>query len=174
MIRLRGSCQGETYSLEIARRPGTDPPEYKCLITGPGEQRVEAAVALISRVGSRWTFRIDGRIRDVVVSRHDGQLLIDWDNRNFRLKVADPKDDFSPGRQREEPHGNRVTAPLAGKVISVARKAGEKVETGQVLAAIEAMKMVNQINAPRSGTVSGCHIVEGQVVRAGDLLFELE
>jgi 3-methylcrotonyl-CoA carboxylase alpha subunit len=174
MKRLYGSWQGKTYALEIRRRQQSSPPLYECVIAGPDAERVSITVQLISRAGARWTLSFDGRIQDLVVSNHDGQLLVDWDNRSFRLRLADPKDDAYPGSQAEESRDTRVTAPLTGKVVAVSRRAGERVEAGEALVAIEAMKMLNQIASPRSANITRCHISEGQVVKAGDLLFELE
>ena len=44
-----------------------------------------------------------------------------------------------------------VTAPMAGKIVSVRVKEGDSVKLGQVLCVLEAMKMENEITAPRQG-----------------------
>jgi 3-methylcrotonyl-CoA carboxylase alpha subunit len=48
----------------------------------------------------------------------------------------------------------RLTAPMPGKVVSFAVKAGDKVSKGQALAVMEAMKMEHTIAAPADGTVA--------------------
>ena len=60
--------------------------------------------------------------------------------------------------------GNTLTAPLPGTVIEVFVKAGEKVEAGQVIVIIEAMKMKNSIRSVYSGTVSEVLVNAGQSV----------
>ena len=60
--------------------------------------------------------------------------------------------------------GNTQTAPLPGTVIEVFVKAGEKVEAGQVILIIEAMKMKNSIRSVYSGTVSDVFVSNGQSV----------
>jgi biotin carboxyl carrier protein len=60
--------------------------------------------------------------------------------------------------------GNTQTAPLPGTVIEVFVKAGEKVEAGQVILIIEAMKMKNSIRSVYSGTVSDVFVSTGQSV----------
>ena len=60
--------------------------------------------------------------------------------------------------------GNTQTAPLPGTVIEVFVKAGEKVEAGQVLVIIEAMKMKNSIRSLFSGVVSDVFVSVGQSV----------
>ncbi len=67
-----------------------------------------------------------------------------------------------------------MTAPLAGTIASVRVAKGDNVESGQVLATLEAMKMEHRITATADGTVKAVHIAERDVVREGDLLFELE
>ena len=60
--------------------------------------------------------------------------------------------------------GNTLTAPLPGTVVDVFVKAGEKVEAGQVVLIIEAMKMKNSIRSVFSGTISEVLVSSGQSV----------
>jgi glutaconyl-CoA/methylmalonyl-CoA decarboxylase subunit gamma len=60
--------------------------------------------------------------------------------------------------------GNTLTAPLPGKIIEVFVKAGERVEAGQVVVIIEAMKMKNSIRSVYSGAVSEVLVSAGQSV----------
>jgi pyruvate carboxylase subunit B len=50
---------------------------------------------------------------------------------------------------------------------------GEAVQKGQVLLVLEAMKMQNEVPAPRSGTVARIRVKAGDVVDAGSVLVEL-
>src|SRR5580700_7879420 len=56
----------------------------------------------------------------------------------------------------------QVTAPMPGKVVSVLVNAGDTVEANQGLVVIEAMKMQNEIRAPKAGTIERIFISEGQ------------
>jgi biotin carboxyl carrier protein len=60
--------------------------------------------------------------------------------------------------------GNALTAPLPGTVIEVFVKPGGKVEAGQVVVIIEAMKMKNSIRSVYSGTISEVLVSAGQSV----------
>ena len=60
--------------------------------------------------------------------------------------------------------GNTQTAPLPGTVIEVFVKPGDKVEAGQVILVIEAMKMKNSIRSVYSGTVGEVFVSTGQSV----------
>lgn len=60
--------------------------------------------------------------------------------------------------------GNILTSPLPGTVINIFVKPGDKVEAGQVVLVIEAMKMRNSIRSPYSGTIREVLAGEGQSV----------
>ncbi len=67
-----------------------------------------------------------------------------------------------------------VVAPMAGKIVSVKVKKGDKVKMGAVLCVLEAMKMENEIAAPKSGVVQEILVQEGKPVSEGDALIVLK
>lgn len=64
-----------------------------------------------------------------------------------------------------------VTAPMPGTILDVAVKVDDQVQQGQVLCALEAMKMKSPIRAAKGGAVQQVNVHEGQSVDHGDLLF---
>jgi 3-methylcrotonyl-CoA carboxylase alpha subunit len=67
--------------------------------------------------------------------------------------------------------GGRLTAPMPGKLISFAVKAGDKVAKGQALAVMDAMKMEHTINSPVDGVVRELLYAPGdQVIEGAELL----
>jgi glutaconyl-CoA/methylmalonyl-CoA decarboxylase subunit gamma len=70
--------------------------------------------------------------------------------------------------------GGRVEAPMPGRVVSVRAKVGDAVSAGAALVVVEAMKMQNELLAPRAGTVTRVLVAEGATVERGALLVELE
>ena len=72
-----------------------------------------------------------------------------------------------------EVEGGRLTAPMPGKVVSFAVKAGDKVTKGQPLAVMEAMKMEHTIAAPKDGTVQEVLYAPGDQVAEGAELLKL-
>ncbi|MFT4549689.1 MAG: pyruvate carboxylase [Verrucomicrobiales bacterium] len=71
---------------------------------------------------------------------------------------ADPQDE------------NQVGAPMPGMVSAVAASVGEKVEEGDNLLTLEAMKMFTTITAPRAGIIESVHVAAGESVESKDLL----
>jgi biotin carboxyl carrier protein len=68
----------------------------------------------------------------------------------------------------------RVLAPMPGRVVRVLVRQGEQVEARQGLVVIEAMKMENELKAPKAGVVTAVEAVEGATVDAGSLLAVVE
>ncbi len=67
-----------------------------------------------------------------------------------------------------------IGANIPGNVYKILVKQGDKVEAGQPVAVLEAMKMETNVLAPLAGTVAKIHVKEGQRVVAGELIAELE
>ncbi len=66
--------------------------------------------------------------------------------------------------------GETVSAPMPGNIIRIDVKEGDKVTSGQVLVILEAMKMENEIVAPKDGTVAQIVTSKGAVVETGSPL----
>ena len=81
---------------------------------------------------------------------------------------GDPSDD----------HGGdgvvHVVAPMPGKVVRLLVGPGEQVDAKQTLVVVEAMKMENELTAPRAGRVSEVRVDEGMSVETGMVLVVIE
>lgn len=69
--------------------------------------------------------------------------------------------------------GEDLPAPLAGNIFKVLAKQGERVDEGDVLLVMEAMKMETEIRATRSGVIQAVLVKEGDAVAVGDALFTI-
>jgi pyruvate carboxylase len=133
----------------------------------PGEEHavdLEPGVRLL--FGLEAVGEADERGLRTVVATLNGQLRpIQVRDRSVRahVPVAEKADRANP---------QHVAAPFAG-VVTLTVDTGDKVEAGQTVATIEAMKMEAAITASRSGTVSRLAIAGVQQVEGGDLLIEL-
>ena len=66
--------------------------------------------------------------------------------------------------------GETVEAPMPGNIMRVDVKQGDTVKAGQILVILEAMKMENEIVAPKDGTVAQVVTSKGAVVDTGSPL----
>jgi len=87
----------------------------------------------------------------------------------------------TPAVTPTEHHGHTVNAPMVGIFYTAPSpeakpfvSVGQPVKAGQVLCIIEAMKMMNQIEADRAGIIKACLISNGQPVEFGQPLFVIE
>ena len=63
---------------------------------------------------------------------------------------------------------------MQGTIVKVLAEVGAKVEIGQALMVLEAMKMENHINAETAGTVKEIRVTAGDAVGTGDVLAIIE
>ena len=69
---------------------------------------------------------------------------------------------------------NKITAPMPGTIMSIKKKPGDKIQKGDVIMILEAMKMENEIVAPEDGTITSIDTSEGASVNTGDILATFE
>lgn len=67
-----------------------------------------------------------------------------------------------------------VKAPMPGTILDVKVNVGDEVKRGQVLLILEAMKMENEIMAPRDGKIVSIQVSKGASVNADDVLVALQ
>ena len=147
----------------------------------------------IEHDGSRWRISLDGESIDAdaleiapnifsillngnshevrVTPTAAGALTLQTGHQEFTAEVVDPRAWRGRRHGALEAEGRQqVLAPMPGKIVRVLVQAGEKVEAGQGLLVVEAMKMQNEIRSPKSGTVERLLAKEGQPVNAGEVL----
>jgi len=78
------------------------------------------------------------------------------------------------GPAAAEASAGAVTAIMPGKIIRVFVEEGQQVEEGDPVCVLEAMKMENELNAPRSGVVQAVHAQPGDDVEKDQVLVEIE
>jgi biotin carboxyl carrier protein len=89
-------------------------------------------------------------------------------------RLADLRDRATVARGARTHDGpTEVRAIIPGRVLSVAVVVGDVVTAGQRLLAVEAMKMENELRAPRDGTVERIAVAVGETVDPGDPLVVL-
>ena len=115
---------------------------------------------------------LDGQSYTVQITQTpDGLLKLQTALQEFTAEVADPRAWRGRRHGGAEVQGQQqVAAPMPGKVVRVLVGVGDKVEAGQGLIVVEAMKMQNEIRSPKTGTVERLSAKEGQAVTSGEVL----
>ncbi len=124
-----------------------------------------------------WQPQGDGLLVEFAGARSTAQVHVTGEARHIFtprgaavLQLQDPLAHAGEGHSE----GGRLTAPMPGKLVSFAVKAGDTVTKGQALAVIEAMKMEHTIAAPADGVVQELLYAPGDQVAEGAELIRME
>jgi biotin carboxyl carrier protein len=149
---LRFKLDGEPIEADWAEiRPG----HYSILIDGKSyEARVAPAPDGAPGRADSWI---------VTIAEYD-----------FRVKMRDPRTRRFAGQSLTHEGPLDLLAPMPGKVVRVLVERNQEVAQEQGLVVIEAMKMQNELRAPRAGRVTEVHVREGLGIEAGARLLRLE
>lgn len=166
---------------DAERRVVVEPLEQdRFRVTIDGQERIVDA----RRVdGGPWSLVVDGRtlLIDVEPAK-DGDWAVEIRGTSAVVKLVDPRQQrleqarAATQKARAAAGGGRedVRAPMPGKVVKVLVKVGDRVAAGQGLAVIEAMKMENELRAPRDAGVVAVHVAEAQAVEGQQPVVTLE
>ncbi|XP_069015393.1 pyruvate carboxylase, mitochondrial [Embiotoca jacksoni] len=115
------------------------------------------ALGDLNKAGQREVFfELNGQLRSVLV----------------KDTVAMKEMKFHPKAQKSIK--GQVGAPMPGKVLEVKVEVGSKVEKGQPLCVLSAMKMETVVNSPLAGTVKAVHVTADSSLEGDDLILEIE
>ncbi|NUZ04793.1 acetyl-CoA carboxylase biotin carboxylase subunit [Piscinibacter koreensis] len=130
-----------------------------------GERRWPIEVA--ARGAGRHDVTLGEARHAVTVLGAGEQLAVFAADGTARLRLVDP---IAHARDAATPEGG-LSAPMPGKVVAFLAGVGDRVEAGQPLAVMEAMKMEHTITAPHAGRVKELlYAVGDQVAEGGELL----
>lgn len=118
---------------------------------------------------------LGGHVYDFMIDFSDDRCSVVGRNDSYTLRVADSRHSIQRREVEESQVGlQRLTADMPGKVVRVLVKNGESVAYEQGLLVLEAMKMQNEIRAPKSGIVREVGVTPGMTVKSGEFLLSLE
>ncbi|HXU13963.1 MAG TPA: acetyl-CoA carboxylase biotin carboxyl carrier protein subunit [Terriglobales bacterium] len=158
-MRFSAFISGKEHQLEIIRR-GVG---FECRIDG---NYVDIDLTRIS--SDILSILYEGKSYEVRRGVHEAVTVRD---NSYQIQLTDPRS----WRSRNLAGGGgsgpqKLTASMPGKVVRVLANAGVSVHAGQGVLVIEAMKMQNELRAPRDGTIASIQVKEGQAVNAGEVV----
>ena len=159
----------------------------------------EKHIIEISRDGEKLTARVDDRSYlleasepepNVYLFKHEGKIFevfvspqtnssepfqVRVGTNELEIALTDPKrlrgsivgSDIAQGRAE-------IKTAMPGKIVRVLVAVGSKVQNGDGVIVVEAMKMQNELKSPKDGVVAGLRFTEGDTVTAGDILVVVE
>ena len=125
--------------------------------------------SVVSAGPDRVTLETDGVRTAYSISVDDLAVDVDSARGHVRLirvpRFVDPAEQVASGS---------LLAPMPGTVVSVAVESGQRVEAGQPVLVLEAMKMQHTVSAPHVGVVAEIQVRPGAQVAAGEVLAIVE
>jgi biotin carboxyl carrier protein len=120
----------------------------------------------------------DTRVHDCRVDKNPGHrddYTVTIGPDSYEIRLIDPKRLRSAHSARALDHGAaEIVAPMPGRIVRVLVEPGTRVEAGAGIVVVEAMKMQNEMKAPKAGIVLTLKATAGTTVNAGDVLAIVE
>ena len=119
-----------------------------------------------------YTITVNGNVYDVTVEENGSVSAPVAAPKRAAAPVAAPA--AAPAKAASAGAGSiKIEAGAAGKVFKLEKKVGDKVEKGDAVLILEAMKMEIPVVAPEAGTVASIDVAVGDTVESGALLATL-
>lgn len=135
----------------------------------------EVAVSVVE-IGGRWSMLVGETSYEIAFEPGaSGELVVHVNGAAVPLTIMDRRRRGRRGGQEAgaDRQPRTIVAPMPGRIVKVLVKPGEAVQARQGLIVVEAMKMENELRAPRDGTVEDVRVAEGSSVEANAVLVVL-
>lgn len=115
---------------------------------------------------------IEGRIYDTIITSNTNSYAVHLNGKSYQLEKKSAARILGMSSARQSQRDVKTAMP--GKIVKILAEEGTSVEEGQAVLILEAMKMQNEIKAPKGGTLCRIHFSAGESVEAGAILFTMD
>ena len=164
MSKVEVILGGHTFEIEIDLNQRAD---HDLSVTVNGQAVTVTVPDLDATIDQMEWIIVDGRPHEIVIDP-DLHWLRDHTGIHF-MEVRDLEARVARPISRD----GRIKAPIPGLIKTVLAAEGDQVEAGQPLFILEAMKMENEIHAPKSGVIGQIRVKPGQDVTLHEVLAEI-
>ena len=119
---------------------------------------------------SKYKITINGKEYEMDVELMDGSAP----SVKAPVQASKPAPAAAPKAAPVNAPAGATVSPMPGTILKVNVKEGDTVKAGDSVVILEAMKMENDITAPKDGVIKALFVSEKQAVAKGDALFEVE
>ncbi len=162
-MKLQAELNGEKHELEITRDgekvfARIDEREYELEAS-----EVEPNVYLLKHAN---------RVFQVYVAPNG---IVNVGKHQLEINLTDPKRLRGSGASDANLEGiSEIKTAMPGKLVRILTEIGAEIKQGEGVLVVEAMKMQNEMKAPKDGIIKEIRFVEGATVNAGDILAIIE
>jgi glutaconyl-CoA/methylmalonyl-CoA decarboxylase subunit gamma len=160
-VKLKGYLDDREHAIEVIPIEGG----YRVSVDGVARNVDTAHI-----VSSFYSLLSDGKSYYVSVQEAaQGQYVVWHGGFARRIRIVNPLA-VTAGATAASDGPMAVTAVMAGRVVKLLVSEGDEVRAGQPVVVLEAMKMENDIPAPKDGIVREIHVTPGQTVETAEKL----
>ena len=164
-MKYVAEIEGEVFSLDLHESEG----EVHAVVNG------KSSTVRLQKLnsGSRLYALIEGKSVEVDIHREGSAYIIHYRGNTYRCVVDDSNSASLKqllNHTSEQVEQKEVRSPMPGLVVNVVVSPGQRVEAGDPLLVLEAMKMENEIRSPFAGMVKAVKVSVGQAVELNQLL----
>ena len=169
MIKLRADMNGKQHEIKLVRsakavKADIDGRVYEMEVGNP-----EGGEYLIRHGNQVFTCRVEAS------GKQGSTLAVSVRGADYAIQIIDPKRSRGVQSAGGHDHGSaHIIASMPGKVVRLLVEVGSQVEAGAGIVVVEAMKMQNEMKAPKAGVVISLNATPGATVNAGDVLAVIE
>ena len=157
--------------------------ESPCFVRGETCSELVESEELASRVQeleqlSHTTTKVASSPDGMTPATREHVVAVEVDGKRHQIRVYTPEPPWAELARRRAARGARlagdgssaIVSPMQGAVLHVAVEDGDRVEAGDLICIVEAMKMENEITTHRAGVVAGLAIAVGTQIANGQLI----
>jgi biotin carboxyl carrier protein len=162
-MEIRLSHLDDIFSVSVLKEKG----EHTISI-----DKTEYAVKDFSLNGCQLSFSIGERKFNMYIVQDINRSYVSYNGEYYtieRVRASKPGARGTSGQ-----HSGNVSSPMPGLLVKLSVSIGDEVSNGQILAIVEAMKMQNELRAPRDGIVEKVNFKEGAQIDAFQPIVELK
>jgi biotin carboxyl carrier protein len=165
-MELEFSVEERAYKLEVDHKDG----EYLIKL---GDKQFNVDSQPISE--NCLSLLVDGKAYTVFIAEDQGKRYISVQGEQFCVEEVKAETGARSMAESAALKGvPTIASPMPGKVVKILVAEGDRVEKGQGLVIVEAMKMENEIRSASAGVVKKINFNEGDLVDAAVPIIELE
>jgi biotin carboxyl carrier protein len=169
-LKFRVAIDGRDCILDLCKENG----KLSYLLSGEFESTGLASVSEISPGVFSVLFENTNRSLTVTLARNAEGWEVYTGPRKYLVSTSDIRDKAAGQKSSAKVGSVEIRAHMPGKVVRILLTEGSRVQAGQGVMVVEAMKMQNEVKAPQDGFIKRLHVPEGATVSAGEPLVMIE
>jgi biotin carboxyl carrier protein len=163
MAKLEVTIDGSRFVVELSGEPG---PDGGFVVLVDGAPRTVRLAPSAGRDGLTLAM-VDGQPLELALDHELRWVQSAQGRHSVELR------DVAAAPARPQRSDGRVRAPIPGTIVRLLATPGQQLAAGQPIVALEAMKMQNEICAPRAGLLNSLRVQPGQSVGLNEIIAEI-